>query len=78
MLPADPVHVHVNVSRARVRFLECSCGNGWNDKYISPPKTIFGREEYMFERFSKRSNAMRESLSMTIVCPKTVMELIGP
>jgi hypothetical protein len=32
----------------------------------------------MFERFSKRSNAMRESLSMTIVCPKTVMELIGP
>jgi hypothetical protein len=43
-----------------------------------PPKTIFGREEYMFDRFFKSSNAMRESLSMTIVCPKTVIELMGP
>lgn len=46
--------------------------------YISPPKTILGREECLAERFSKRSKAICASFSMMIVCPSTVMELIGP
>lgn len=47
-------------------------------EYISPAKIILGREEYILDRLSRRSNAMRASLMMTIVWPRTVMELIGP
>lgn len=32
----------------------------------------------MAERFSRRSNAMRGSLTMTMVWPKIVIELMGP
>lgn len=46
--------------------------------YISPAKTILGREEEKAERFPKSSNAISESLRIIIVCPRTVMELIGP
>lgn len=46
--------------------------------YISPPKTSVGLSEYFADLLSSISNALRESFKMTICCPNTVMEIIGP
>lgn len=46
--------------------------------YISPPKTSVGLSEYFADLLSSISNALRESFKMTICCPNTVTEMIGP
>ena len=48
------------------------------ETYISEAKVILGRDECIAERFSIRSTASCASFKITIVCPKTVTELIGP
>lgn len=46
--------------------------------HISAAKTNLGRDEYIAERFSMRSNAAWWSLRMTMVWPNIDTELIGP
>jgi hypothetical protein len=46
--------------------------------HISPKKTIRGRDECNTERFSSSSTASPALLMRMIVCPKTVIELMGP
>lgn len=46
--------------------------------YISDAKTRFGLEEYFEERFARSSMAGFASFNITIVCPRTVIELTGP
>lgn len=46
--------------------------------YISPAKAIFGREEYIADRFSMRSMVVWTSLRIIIVLPREVTELMGP
>lgn len=45
---------------------------------ISDAKTKFGREEYIAERLDRSSVAIRASLTITMVWPITVIELMGP
>ena len=45
---------------------------------ISDAKTKFGREEYSAERFDRSSIAILASLTITMVWPITVIELMGP
>jgi hypothetical protein len=48
------------------------------ESYISEAKIILGRDEWTEDRFSMMSTAIWALLTMTIVWPKTVIELIGP
>ena len=48
------------------------------ETYISEAKLILGRDECTADRFSIRSTASCASFKVTIVCPKTVTELMGP
>jgi hypothetical protein len=45
---------------------------------ISDANTMLGREEYIEERFPSSSIAIFASFKTTMVCPITVIELIGP
>lgn len=45
---------------------------------ISDAKTNFGLEEYIAERLDSSSVAVWESLTITMVWPMTVIELMGP
>jgi hypothetical protein len=46
--------------------------------HISDANTMLGREEYIEERFPSSSIAIFASFRTTMVCPITVIELIGP
>jgi hypothetical protein len=76
VLPAAPALKSETVlSREEWEYICMITGTA---SYISEAKVILGRDECTNDRFSIRSTAIWASLTITIVCPKTVIELIGP